>query len=328
MSDIAQNTNNPKISVIVPIYNVEKFLPRCLDSVLAQTFKDFELICVNDGSPDNCAAILEEYAKKDSRIKILTQDNQGLSMARNNGFKIASGEYVYFLDSDDFIHPELLEYAYNLCLKHKADLLGFNYIKNKTNEGIDTLYQKLPDIAAVDCFVTDTPLKYWSKKGKYRLSFNVWTKFYKKDLIKDFEFVPRIHYEDYPFVCSVLSKKPRCVITNLEMYYYTCNPDSISNQKINPQQLKDYHSGINYIYSVYNKPELADDLNFLKRDFIPNILKQQLAKCQKADKSIQPLMYRTFAEELRDLNDKKLISWRGHNLFRYLTYKKLIAKGK
>ena len=79
------------ISVVVPIYNVEKFLPRCLDSVLAQTFKDFELICVNDGSPDNCAAILDEYAQKDKRIRIVTQQNQGLSMARNNGFKVAIG---------------------------------------------------------------------------------------------------------------------------------------------------------------------------------------------------------------------------------------------
>lgn len=327
MTDNAQNTDNPEISVIIPIYNVEKFLPRCLDSVLSQTFNNFELICVNDGSSDNCAAILDKYAQKDSRIKIITQKNQGLSMARNSGFKIATGKYIYFLDSDDFIHPKLLEYAYNLCLKHKADLVGFDFIKNKTNNDINTFYPELPDISDVDYFITDTPLKYWGKKGTPRLSFNVWTKFYKRELIKDFTFIPKIHYEDYPFVCSVLSKKPHCVITNLKMYYYTSNPDSISNQKINPQQLKDYHSGICYIYNVYNKPELACELSFLKKDFIPNILKQQLIKCQKAAKDIQPLMYQTFAEELRDLNEKNLIGWRGHNFFRYLTYKKLIANG-
>lgn len=326
---IATTSNdNPKISVIIPIYNVEKFLPRCLDSVLAQSFKDFEVICVNDGTPDNCGSILKQYAKKDPRIKIINQENQGLSMARNNGFKAANGEFIYFLDSDDFIHPRLLEYAYGLAVKHNADLVSFDYVKNKTNKTTYDDKTELSNLSDIDYLLTEEPLNFWRKTGKYRLSFNVWTKFYKKDLIKDFAFVAKIHYEDYPLTCSILSKKPRCIITNLKLYYYTCNPDSISNQKINPKQIKDYHSGINYIYNVYNKPELAKELAFLKKTFIPNILKQQLAKCQKAEKSIQPEMYETFAAELRDLQDKNLISWRGHNIFRYLIYKKLIFKGK
>lgn len=319
---------SPQISVIIPIFNVEKFLPRCLDSVLAQTFKNFEVICVNDGSPDDCDKILEEYAAKDDRIKIVNQRNQGLSMARNNGFKIANGEYIYFLDSDDFIHPKLLECAYGLAIKHNADLVSFDYMKNTTNQTTYEDKQELSDISNIDFFLTEEPLLFWRKTGKYRLSFNVWTKFYKKDLIKGFSFIPKIHYEDYPFTCSILSEKPRCVITNLKLYYYTCNPDSISNQKINPQQIKDYHSGINYIYDVYNKPELTKELAFLKKNFIPNILKQQLTKCKKAEKSIQPQMYETFAAELRDLHNKHLICWQGHNIFRYLTYKRLIIKGK
>ncbi|MBQ8481040.1 MAG: glycosyltransferase [Alphaproteobacteria bacterium] len=329
------NTNytgkSPKISVIIPIFNVEKFLSKCLDSVLSQTFKDFEAICINDGSPDNCDKILEQYAFKDSRIKVISQKNQGLSIARNNGVNAASGEYIYFLDSDDFIHPQLLEYAYNLIIAHNADLISFEYVKNrpsddnKENEDIVKSYKSplaAPD--KVETLVVDEPLKYWTKKGKFRLSFNVWTKLYKKELIKDFSFIPNIHYEDYPFVCSVLSKKPKCVLTKLKMYYYTCNPESISNKKINPKQIKDYHAGVNYIYNTYNKPELTAELNLLKSDFIPNILKQQLAKCKNADKEIRPQMYETFAEELYDLNKKNLISWHGHNILRYLTYKRLI----
>ena len=322
---------SPKISVIIPVFNVEKFLPRCLDSVLAQTFKDFEVICVNDGSPDDCDKILEQYAQKDSRIKIIIQRNQGLSTARNNGFKVASGEYIYFLDSDDFIHPQLLEYTYNLITANNAQIVSFDYIKNKSsddnkkNEDIIKTY-KTPLVALdkVESLVVDEPLKFWTKKGKFRLSFNVWTKLYKRDLIKDFSFIPSINYEDYPFVCSVLSKKPKCVLTKLKMYYYTCNPESISNKKINQKQIKDYHTGINYIYETYNKPELTAELDILKKDFIPNILKQQLAKCQNAAKEVQPLIYETFAEELCDLNKKNLITWHGHNLLRYLTYRRLI----
>ena len=102
----------PKISVIIPVYNVEEYLPVCLDSVLAQTFSDFEAVCVNDGSPDNSAAILEKYAKKDARIKVVSRPNGGLSAARNTGLENACGEYIYFLDSDDYIHPQLLEILY------------------------------------------------------------------------------------------------------------------------------------------------------------------------------------------------------------------------
>lgn len=90
----------PKVSVIIPVYNVEKYLPKCLDSVLAQTLKDIEIICVNDGSPDNSLAIMKEYAEKDKRIKIINQKNQGLSCSRHNALTVTQGEYVAFLDSE------------------------------------------------------------------------------------------------------------------------------------------------------------------------------------------------------------------------------------
>ena len=99
----------PKISVIVPVYKVEKFLPKCLESLINQTLKDIEIICINDGSPDNSLKILEEYAKKDSRIKIINQKNAGPSVARNNGMSAASGEYIGFVDSDDWIDLDFYE---------------------------------------------------------------------------------------------------------------------------------------------------------------------------------------------------------------------------
>ncbi|MGI2120105.1 glycosyltransferase family 2 protein [Shewanella oncorhynchi] len=94
----------PIISIIIPVYKVERFLARCLDSVLAQTYSDFEIICVNDGSPDNCGVILAEYEKNDNRIKVINQVNQGLSVARNTGLDFARGNYICFVDSDDAIH--------------------------------------------------------------------------------------------------------------------------------------------------------------------------------------------------------------------------------
>ena len=123
--------NKPKISVIVPVYNVEKYIKKCLDTIISQTFSDIEIICVNDGSTDSSRKILEEYKNKDSRIIIIDKKNGGLSSARNAGMKVAMGEYISFIDSDDWIEETMLEKLYNnmttlntditICAVHQFD---------------------------------------------------------------------------------------------------------------------------------------------------------------------------------------------------------------
>ena len=115
----------PKVSVVIPVYNVEKYLGECLDSVLRQTFKDLEIICVDDGSTDSSPKILADYAAKDSRIKIITQPNGGLSAARNAGMDAASGKYIYFLDSDDYITDDAMERCVEICERDNLDQLVF-----------------------------------------------------------------------------------------------------------------------------------------------------------------------------------------------------------
>ena len=117
----------PKISIIIPMYNVEKYLRRCLDSVQNQTFKQWQAICVDDGSPDKSGEIAEEYAKKDKRFIVVHKENGGLSDARNYGMPHATGQYIMFLDSDDFIHPQTMEIAYNTAIKNKSDIVSFTY---------------------------------------------------------------------------------------------------------------------------------------------------------------------------------------------------------
>ncbi len=125
----------PKISIIIPVYKVEKYLSRCLDSILAQTYQDWEAICVNDGSPDKCKKILAEYAQKDNRNKVITQKNQGISIARNNALKQVKGVYVCFLDSDDELEPTFLEEPYKAITKENADMAvcGFHQGTEKIN---------------------------------------------------------------------------------------------------------------------------------------------------------------------------------------------------
>ena len=311
----------PEISVIIPVYNVEKYLNECLDSVLAQTFKDFEVICVNDGSTDNSPEILRQYADKDQRVKIVTQNNQGLSMARNNGLKEACGRYVYFVDSDDAIHPQCLEIAYSLAEKQQADLVCFSYIKMK---------EKIPDTGAFDISrlkskTTCSPLQYCFGK-KYKIRFNVWTKFYRRKLLNGLEFIPKIHFEDYPHTFAVMARKPKTVIIDEPLYFYRINENSISHQKSSPQQIKDYHTGISSVYEIYKAPELKKEFAFLRRKLIPNLLKQQLKRCKQAENERQKSMYRAFAEELADLKQKGWLNWRGHNLLRYWKYGKIMKE--
>lgn len=115
----------PLVSVIIPVYNVEQYLRQCLDSVVNQTLKDIEIICVNDSSTDNSLAILNEYAARDSRIKVITQPNGGAGAARNNGLSASTGKYLSFLDSDDFFEPDMLELAYEKAEEDKADFVVF-----------------------------------------------------------------------------------------------------------------------------------------------------------------------------------------------------------
>ena len=116
-----------KISVIVPVYNVEKYLPRCIDSILNQTYKNLEIILVDDGSPDNCPAICDEYTQRDSRIKVIHKENGGVSSARNAGLDVATGEYIGFVDSDDWIATNMYEFLINSLTEQKADISICNF---------------------------------------------------------------------------------------------------------------------------------------------------------------------------------------------------------
>lgn len=318
ISKIKQIT--PKISVIIPVYNVEKYLPRCLDSVLAQTFADFEIICVNDSSPDNSAAILKEYAKKDKRINIINQENQGLSGARNSGARAAKGEYIYFLDSDDCIHPQTLEILYHFITKYEADIVSHDLIKNDTSVPIS---QKI-ELSNIPFEVTDNPL-YFNKNG-YTLHISACTKLYKRNVLNNLAFIRGIHFEDCPFTLALWSRHPKTVILKEKLYFYTIDEESISHRKAKPQQIKDYHTGLEFVYHTYLQSGFREDFKHVSRTYIPIILKQQLGRCMRSEKSVKPQMFQALAEELRDLKSKGMFSPWGHKITRYLKYLWIMRK--
>ena len=310
----------PKISIVIPVYNTEKYLKECLESVINQTFTDWEGILVNDGSTDSSGKILNEYAKKDSRFSIVTQKNQGLSMARNNGQKKATGDYIYFLDSDDLMHPQLLEISFFYAEKFNADMVSFAFFKSD-KEKLDLSFIDKEKIAFK---VTDNPVFLGTHKEKWRIHFNTWAKLFKKEILNNIEFIKGIRYEDYPHTFQVMAKNPKTVVLQSKLYYYRKNENSISNQAAQPSQINDYQTGIEAVFNAFFGSHKKKERAFLMRNFLPNILKQQYGKCQRSPVSIRPQMLTAFQKELQHLNEKGLLSLRGHKLKRYFIYKKLI----
>ena len=186
----------PKISVIIPIYNVEKYLRHCLDSVLNQTFQDFEVICVNDGSPDKCADILAEYEQRDSRIKVITQENQGVSVARNTAIQNATGEYISFLDSYDEFAPTFLEKMYNAITTTNADMVWCDYQRGTEKRPWQITHNQIKIYShPFDTFILQKP----------NMQMAIWNKLWRKELVLPHPFISGlVHWEDVVFLHQAL----------------------------------------------------------------------------------------------------------------------------
>ncbi|MBR0197516.1 MAG: glycosyltransferase [Kiritimatiellae bacterium] len=207
-----------KVSVIVPVFNTSKYLARCLDSILSQTQKDFELIAINDGSSDNSAEILSQYASRDSRIIIVTQRNKGLSAARNSGLKIARGEWIMFVDSDDFIPCDAIE----------KFLLAADESKESVVISKEYLLDDAPAARSekVQWKRCAPALKELIKLRKAQSS--AWNKFYSAALLKNRRFIEGIYFEDWPFNLELFGNIESFALLDEEMYVYCRNRDSSS----------------------------------------------------------------------------------------------------
>lgn len=225
----------PKVSIIVPIYNVEKYLAKCLDSLVNQTLKDIEIICINDGSTDNSLEILKTYALRDSRIKIIDKQNEGLSVTRNIGMSIATGDYIGFIDSDDWVDLDFYEKLYLAISSNDVDIACATIVRKRENSSKyrvfykeQRIYEILEDkLNAINC-----------PKCSY-----VWNKLYKADKIKNIPFKRGIYFEDVFWTLEVLKRTNKIITVNGANYYYRVNSKSIvKNVKDIKRQLDFYNS--------------------------------------------------------------------------------------
>ena len=215
------NGNHPKISVIIPVYNAELFINRCLDSIIEQTFSDFEVILVNDNSSDNCSVICNEYANKDNRIKAVHNSvNQGSSLSRKKGLENASGDYIQFIDSDDQVEKNMLERLYQTAVSGDYDIVWhdfFDFNGNYREQKVEQLnkielYKKL-----FDC-----------ESG---ITSAVWNKFTKREILLQVNFPKAMQWEDLVITVQLINKAAKIKHLAEAFYHHVDNPGSISRNK-------------------------------------------------------------------------------------------------
>ena len=237
------------ISVVVPIYNVSQYLSQCIDSILTQSYQDLEIILVNDGSTDECPLLCDEYKGKDSRVRVVHKKNRGLSDARNAGLRIAKGEWIYFVDSDDWLDSDAIQKLYPFAVENKCDVVqgGLYYAyhdhllyrKAGKKEQKRTVLER--NDAMRELIIND------------RVKNFAWGKLYKADLIRDLPFPVGKYYEDSFWQHFVIDRVGQYGIIDEPLYFYRQRSDSISGMPSN--RLNDLLEGnrerMNFIHEKY-----------------------------------------------------------------------------
>ncbi len=213
----------PLISIIVPVYRVEAYLGKCIDSILAQTMRDFELILVDDGSPDRCGAICDDYVARDSRIRVLHTTNQGLGMARNAGLNVATGKFIGFVDSDDWIEPDMYDVLWRQIEAVNADLaICSTWFDGKGSAPFQTGQVHTWGRAGFAKMLSDDVV----------ITNHLWNKLYRTNLLTGVRFLGGRDFEDIDFFTALLSRVQRVIYIEVPKYHYVWRVGGIcSTQK-------------------------------------------------------------------------------------------------
>ena len=253
---MSKQINDPKISVIVPVYKVEPFLRRCVDSILAQTYTNLEIILVDDGSPDSCPMICDEYVVKDSRIHVIHKENGGLSDARNAGLQIATGEWLSFIDSDDWIEPCMYDNLLNNACKNDAQIsVGGVFDELLTDDG--TIITKVTPYQSV---TIESRKKLQAMKHFLSNPWSAWDKIYRHEIFDGIRYPVREINEDEAIALYLLDRCERVVYTNEPLYHYIRRPESITTSSFSLKKLDWYrHCKANLEWIREHHPELEPD---------------------------------------------------------------------
>ena len=222
----------PLISIIVPVYNVKEYVTKCLDSICGQTYKNLEIIVIDDGSNDGSGEICDKYAQSDERIKVIHRTNGGLSVARNQGLDIARGEYIGFVDSDDWIDVDMYEFLYQLLKSKDAEIsICSHYVEKPDKVKIKYASNQILELtsySAIPLLVKDKIIRNYA-----------WDKLFKKSLFDGLRFPQDRYFEDIAIMYQLFYRAQKVVMKGCPKYHYVVRDNSITGSKYNPE--KEYH---------------------------------------------------------------------------------------
>lgn len=284
--------HQPKISVIVPVYNTAQYLSKCLDSILNQTLKDIEVIIVNDGSKDNSQEIIDSYKKNDSRIISISKENGGLSDARNVGIDSAKGEYIAFIDSDDYIDLTMFEKMYNLCQKNQSEIVFCDLVKVDEN---GTEFRDLPQSPQLpEKIILKDDLTIFGEMSCFACN-----KIFKKSLFDKHRFKKAIHFEDIELIPKLVLDSTIISKINEPFYKYFERQDSIT--KTHTNKGLDMFVALEEVTNYFNKSIYYNNQTELKRfqiiqgyySYLAYVayVKDNVLKSEMIEKLIQFLKY-------------------------------------
>lgn len=308
---------SPLISVIVPVYKVEPYLRRCVDSILSQTFSNFELILIDDGSPDNCGKICDEYAQKDSRIFVIHQENKGVSAARNAGiewsFENSDSQWLTFIDSDDWIHPQYLELLLSATKTHLVDISVCEYEETSAMSSYSQIkscsYKKM----STEEFYIGDPIT----------AVTPWCKLYKKTCFETIRYPIGKRYEDEFTTYKVLFEKSHISYLNEKLYFYYTNHSGFIKSEWSPIRL-DAITALKEQVSFFRKNGYSRALKSVEKNLLWNIVKQ-IETIKNSDKyaSYTPKLKRILRSCLRDYKKDLNLSLKNNSDLYVKAYPKL-----
>lgn len=219
----------------MPVYKVEKYLNRCVDSILKQTYSKIEVILVDDGSPDRCPQMCDEWKKRDFRVKVIHKVNGGLSSARNEGLKIANGEFIAFVDSDDWIDPEMYEYLYRLLkLRPECQIAQCEICEERKVKKGNKVEQPKEEI---NLFDKKKMLDYFFRINGEKSNSGVWNKLIRREILEDFTFVETLN-EDVEATYDFFNRADNMISSNRKLYHYQINLEGITHSQFTENDLE------------------------------------------------------------------------------------------
>lgn len=290
-------TEKPLVSIIVPIYNVEQYIRRCIDSIINQSYKNIELILVDDGSPDNCPKICDEYASKYDHITVIHQKNFGLSSARNRGMDIAKGEYISFVDSDDYLHKDFVLNCLRIIAQKNVGIVQCSFLT-----GSDDSFPKI--LMNSEIIVFNDSRMY----GDRNVKITAWGKLYDKTTLNGILFpVGRINEDEF-FTYKAIAASGNIAVTSMPLYYYYVNPNSITHKKTDykPMDFVDaYHERLRFFKK--KKDRLAYNLSL--KEFAIRLM----------------LYYCSFKSNKNNKNDKKSVLTEYFSIYKKIKFDMNVA---